>query len=205
MLTTTRCYKYEKTTDTQTTETQTISIAELHLQLHLQKERRLRSRLQYHTKRGHQYHSKGDIKQAAKSFNECIRISQKLLLSRHQQANESSGIELLFIASHNMAACCNLLASAKRGESILHALYTQLLKLCGHTSLSRNIRLEALSVLDKCLFSLASQMAYIGKYSEIQALIVHTEKLAEAISSDLSTNNSKPASSNPFISYDSLK
>lgn len=182
--------QHENTTATKTAETQAISTAPAHPQaIHLQKEQRLRSHLQYHADRGRQYHSKGAIKRAAESFNECIRISQQLLLSKHYQDQESSGIELLFIASHNMAACCNLLASAQQGEDILHQLYQQVITLCGDPSLTKGLRLEALAVLDKCLFSLASQMAYIGKYSEIQALITRTESFAENVSQALEKIN----------------
>lgn len=149
-----------------------------------QEEQRLRAHLQYYANRGRQYHAKGAIKKAAESFNECIRISRLLLLSK--ETNEDhSGLELLFIASHNMAACCNQLQAASEGEKILRDLYRQVVNLCENTDYHRDIRLEALSVLDKSLFSLASQMAYMGQLEPLQALINYTESLAEKINNEL--------------------
>jgi hypothetical protein len=151
----------------------------------LHEEERLRSHLHYYANRGRQYHNKGAIKKAADSFAECIRISKLLLFSNQRKGSELSGIELLFMASHNMAACCNQLRSASHGETILRELYVQVVSLCDGCHLSRQTRLEALSVLDKSLFSLASQMAYMGQTSEIQELIYKTESFAENVSKKL--------------------
>ena len=148
-------------------------------------EERLRAHIHYHANRGRQYHSKGALKKAADSFAECIRISKLLLLSNNHKTNELSGIELLFMASHNMAACCNQLRDARQGETILRELYTQVVSLCDSQQYNQAVRLEALSVLDKSLFSLASQMAYMGKASGIQTLIAKTEAFADSVSRKL--------------------
>ncbi|MGH1485965.1 MAG: hypothetical protein ACRBCI_07055, partial [Cellvibrionaceae bacterium] len=153
----------------------------------LHEEERLRSHIQYYANRGRQYHNKGALKKAADSFAECIRISKLLLLSNNYKTTELSGIELLFMASHNMAACCNQLREARQGEAILRELYTQVVSLCDSRHYSQSVRLEALSVLDKSLFSLASQMAYMGKASGIQELIAKTEAFADSVSKSLQT------------------
>ena len=151
----------------------------------LHQEQRLRSHLQYYANRGRQYHSKGAIKLASQAFSECIRISKQLLLSPNYSSDELSGIELLFMASHNMAACCNQLRSASLGEKILRELYAIVVELCETEHYPRELRLDALAVLDKSLFSLASQMAYMGKLASIRQLIDGTESFAERISKEM--------------------
>ncbi len=72
----------------------------------------------------------------------------------------------------------------KAKETLLHA-YQQCIWLCEHPDAARAIKLDALAVLDKSLFSLASQLAYMAQVESIQDLIIETDNFAQRIQNQL--------------------
>ncbi len=148
-------------------------------------DQRLYSYWCYYAEKGRSCHEQSSTKRALEAFQECIRISKLLLHCVNNKTREISGIELMFIASHNLAACHNQLHQASLGEIVLRELHTQIIDLCESLKNPRDLRLEALSVLDRSLFSLTSQLAYMGRLSEIHGLIENTETFADKVSKQL--------------------
>lgn len=148
-------------------------------------EQRLRQRWQRIYKKALELHGEGHIKAAAKRFSECLAIAQQLKLVPSTRTKQPSVFELSFMASHNLAACYNQLWSAADAEAILREHFTRVVKYCSDPMKPKKCRLDALANLDNSLFSLASQMAHIGKLAELQELIRVTEEFAEGIALQL--------------------
>jgi hypothetical protein len=154
-------------------------------------EKKLRSYWRYYANKGKDFHNRGLLKQAVTAFDECHLISKLLLksLGSHSQncarPQHCSGVELLFMSCHNLAACYNKLQLATNGENILRKFYSQIIDLCSNKSETRELRLEALSILDESLFSLASQLGYMGKTLEVRKLINQTCTFAQDFANDL--------------------
>jgi hypothetical protein len=151
----------------------------------IDEEQRLYAYWNFYITQGYRKHKEGCVKGAITAFQEGIRIGHLLLKLSHQNAQQFSAIDLLHTAAHNLAACYNQMGCASRGESLLHSIYQLVTEECDNPVTSKANRLEALTVLDKSLFSLISQRAYMGKVSNVHQLIKDTETLAERVSESL--------------------
>jgi len=144
----------------------------------------LRSYWRHYAGKAHVLHKSGKVKQAARLFTQCIAIAKCLLHTTsqnkdHSGQEQSSGIALHYFASHNLAACLNQLELGTRAEHTLRHTYQTIIDLCEAPSIKYEVKLDALSILDKSLFSLTSQLAYLGKVDQIHTLIMQTDHFAE--------------------------
>ena len=92
---------------------------------------------------------------------------------------------MLFQATHNLAACYNASGQNQSGTKTLTELHLYLTYTISNSTKERSQRLEALAILDRVLFSLASQLAYENQVTEIHKLIRLTEQVAEHASRQL--------------------
>ena len=134
---------------------------------------------QHYAEHGRHYKQQGHSLRAAEKFSECIRISQLLIDSKASLKGGNSACELLYFSSHNLSACFNCLHRASEAELKLRSVYKVLFEVMADSDLSKTLRLEALAVMDRCLFSLCSQLAYMGKISKLYQLIERTESLVK--------------------------
>ena len=139
----------------------------------------LRSYWLQNAAKAHTLHKNGNIKHAAVLFTQCVSIASKLVSTKSSNEAEQTGIELLYFASHNLSACQNLLRQGTNAEQTLRHVYYTIVELCEAPDVTYETRLEALAVLDKSLFSLTSQLAYLGKAEQIHALIFMTDAVAD--------------------------
>lgn len=145
----------------------------------------LRNYWRYYAARAHQFHKHGKISKAATLFSQCIQISDKLLHSPSKNDDRQSGIELFYFASHNLAACQNQLHQGTAAEHTLYTAYKTVIDLCENKQADNEVKLDALGILDKSLFSFISQLAYLGKVEPINAFIKKTDEFAEKMFSSL--------------------
>jgi hypothetical protein len=138
----------------------------------------LRSHWHHSATKAHTLHKNGHIERAVTLFTQCVSIASKLLHSKSPTQTEQSGIELLYFASHNLSACQNLLSQGTNAEHTLRHVYYTIVELCEAPNITYETKLDALSVLDKSLFSLTSQLAYLGKVEQIHPLILVTDAVA---------------------------
>lgn len=138
----------------------------------------LRSHWHHNSAKAHTLHKNGNIELATALFTQCVSIASKLLRSKSPNGTEQSGIELLYFASHNLSACQNLLRQGTNAEHTLRHAYYTIVELCEAQDITYDTKLDALAVLDKSLFSLTSQLAYLGKVEQIHALILVTDTVA---------------------------
>lgn len=148
----------------------------------------LRSYWRYYAGKAHALHKNGKAKQAIKLFAQCISIAN-CLLHKKIEHTQQSGIELHYFASHNLAACQNQLQLGTDAEHTLRQSYQTIINLCSEPKVHYETKLDALSVLDKSLFSLTSQLAYLGKIGEIHELIAQTDQFAEKTMSILNSGS----------------
>lgn len=153
----------------------------------------LRSRLLNYCKsaldKGRQHHAKGLLDKAIFCFLEAVQLSYGLTSNNHtSHENPFAGIEMYYTASHNLASCYNQQNDWLRAEIILRNCHEKIISLAEDTNKSRELRLESLCVLKRSLFSLASQLAFMNKPSEIHELINHTETIADNLQQALGIN-----------------
>jgi hypothetical protein len=139
----------------------------------------LRSFWYHNAVKAHKLHKNGEIKHAIVLFTQCVSIASKLLHTKSPNEAGQSGIELLYFASHNLSACQNIFHQGTNAEHTLRHVYYTITEFCESPEISYQTKLDALAVLDKCLFSLTSQLAYLGKADQIRSLIVVTDAIAE--------------------------
>lgn len=151
----------------------------------------------YYTSKGRENHSKGHLKEAASYFLEAVRIGRALIVDEltKGKVSEQQGVELLYIASHNLASCYNGQNQSTKGESILKECHDCIIAISMDATKSNELRLESLCVLKKSLFSFASQLAYMNKPADIHSLIDKTEKIANTLQRQLALSDYKNGSS----------
>lgn len=144
----------------------------------------------YYASKGRESHLNGRLRQATDYFIESVRIGKALVLDelKDSKKNQQHGIELLYIASHNLASCYNGQNKSTQGEDILKECHDAIITISMDNSYSNTLRLEALCVLKKSLFSLSSQLAYMNKPAEIHSLINKTEQIATCLQKQLLSN-----------------
>jgi hypothetical protein len=130
-------------------------------------------------------HHQKDFDKATRHFTESLFISKELTQYFFEHYSTNSGISLFYLSSHNLAASLNTQYKALEAKNILFDLHEQLIKVCTDSKMPTKLRLEALSYLDKSLFSLSSQLAYINEVDTIYALLLRTEKIASICSAEL--------------------
>ncbi len=115
---------------------------------------------------------------AAAYFADSLTVS-KALKERFFNNNEnSSGIGMLYFSSHNLSACLNANQKSLEAKHVLLELHEYLIEVVTNRFKSKKLRIEALSYLDKSLFSLSSQLGYINEVENIHGLIRQTEEIA---------------------------
>lgn len=133
---------------------------------------------QYFNAAAYQAHKQNKYAQATKHFQKSLSLSLELKENFFEINTKKSGIELYYFSAHNLAACLNTQQKGIVAKDTLLALHNYLIELVTNQFKPRILRMEALSFLDKSLFSLSSQLAYLNKVENIHALITHTETIA---------------------------
>lgn len=144
---------------------------------------RLRSRWYEYAEQAHKLNKQGQHRECIKLFERCIDISLNLITA--DKYSTTNAVSLYYYSSHNLAACYNQIQKAKQGETLLRNVYEFIVLVCQNKALPRELRLDALASLDKSLFSLSAQLAYMGKTAGIHPLIRETEKIAETCMMEL--------------------
>jgi hypothetical protein len=140
----------------------------------------------FHIQKGYQKHKGGCIPAALKAFQEGVKVGLLIMNLKQNEDCDFNAMDLIYTASHNLAACYNKLGHASKGETILDQTYQLIVKQCGNDQLTQSKRLEALTTLDKSLFSLISQRAYMGNLINIHKLIKDTERFAVSVVNSIS-------------------
>ena len=125
---------------------------------------------------GSQCHQQRSFAQAIACFIKALKTSESLVTKSN--SHPLNGIEMAYSASHNLAACYNSCGKGMAGKQVLQRLHEQLMAITQHAQYSRGLRLNALAFLDKSLFSLASQLAYMNQVDSIHTIISDTEAIA---------------------------
>ncbi len=133
---------------------------------------------QFHQHQGYQYHQKSQYQKAVISFRTSQDIAWKLVMADDKACSQDCW-DMLFNASHHLAASYNSMGHNKQATDLLHHLHQHLLLVIADTFRQRAQRLCALAILDNTLFSLTSQLAYENRVTEIHKAIATTEALAE--------------------------
>lgn len=133
---------------------------------------------QYFNAAAYQAHKQKKYAQATKHFEKSLSLSQELKEHFFEINTKKSGIELYYFSTHNLAACLNTQQKGIAAKDTLLKLHNYLIELITNQFKPRMLRVEALSFLDKSLFSLSSQLAYLNKVENIHTLITHTETIA---------------------------
>lgn len=123
----------------------------------------------------HQAYQLKNYPLAAKYFAHSVEISKEL---KEYFFTDNSGIGMLYSSSHNLSACLNANKKSLEAKHVLLDLYEYLIEVITNRFKKNKIRIEALSYLDKSLFSLSSQLGYINEVENIHMLIRQTEKVA---------------------------
>ncbi|ODS23220.1 hypothetical protein AB835_09995 [Candidatus Endobugula sertula] len=131
------------------------------------------------------FHQHKNFKHAVTHFKISISISKRIKENLPHLSHQKSGLEMLYISSHNLAACYNSEGQCTKATQTLEELHTCLMNISCHPNKIRALRLEALANLDKSLFSLCSQLAYMNRLNEIHEIIMQTECLADHVSNEL--------------------
>jgi hypothetical protein len=132
-----------------------------------------------------QAHLQKDMANAAHYFKKSLSVSRLIKECFFNDALKPSGISLLYISSHNLAASLNSQNKGLLAKSILVECHEYLMTTCANRFKPKKLRLEALAYLDKSLFSLSSQLGYINEVNNIHRLIVRTERAANITSQSL--------------------
>ena len=123
----------------------------------------------------YQAYSMKNYSLAAKHFSHSVEMSKEL---KEYFFTDNSGISMLYSSSHNLSACLNANKKSLEAKHVLLELHEYLIEVITNRFKKNKIRLEALSHLDKSLFSLSSQLGYINEVENIHALIRRTETIA---------------------------
>ena len=134
---------------------------------------------------GHQHHQQGLFSKAIAYFSASSTIAKQLQEQSISNNVKKSGLEMLYISSHNLAACYNACNKSQAATDTLRELHRTLINMASNKYKKRALRLEALANLDKSLFSLASQLGYINQVDEIHNIIMSTEHIAANVSEEL--------------------
>lgn len=134
---------------------------------------------------GHQHHKRGMFSKAIAFFSASSTIAKQLQEESINNIVKKSGLEMLYISSHNLAACYNAYNKSQEATETLRELHRTLSNMASNKYQKRSLRLEALANLDKSLFSFASQLGYINHTEEIHDIIMSTEHIAANVSKEL--------------------
>jgi len=142
---------------------------------------------QYYSDKGRNFHTKGMLKEASHYFLESVRVAQALIFDdiHRNPDGKYSGIEMLYIASHNLASCHNQQNDMAEGELVLRTCHREISELAINKKHSKALRLESLCVLERSLFSLASQLAFMNKPAQVHRLIDETGKVVDGLQQQL--------------------
>ena len=136
----------------------------------------------------YQAHKQKKYALAVEHFKKCFAISKALREHFFDLQTQKSGIELFYFSAHNLSACLNSQQQGVTAKETLLELHNYLIEITTNQTKPRLLRIEALSFLDKSLFSLSSQLAFLNKIESIHTLIQHTESIAVAASNGLFEN-----------------
>ncbi|GAA6153092.1 hypothetical protein [Pseudoteredinibacter isoporae] len=130
---------------------------------------------------GTQSHHAADYQTSCQRFQAGIEISQMLLA----QCPCPAMITMRVIAGHNLSASYVAQGRNQYAENTLYATHEEICALCQDGRLQRCVRLEALSQLKTTLFSLTSQLGYMGKSEHLHDAITEAEAIAECTAQQL--------------------
>lgn len=130
-------------------------------------------------------HHNRDHKTAQHLFLQAKAIATEQLDSCQQSAQSHklwrgfSVVDMLVIANHNL--CASLCAQQKipDAEHCLKKLHNVVSQLCINPLIGRELRVDALANLDRCLFSLTKVLSDLGLFDRIQKTIENTESTAD--------------------------
>jgi hypothetical protein len=132
---------------------------------------------QYYSQ-AYQAHRAKKITLAIDYFTKSLSISETLIDYFFDDYPANSGIAMMYSSSHNLSACLNIQHQALEAKRVLLAFHDRLIDILCNTFKPKPLRLEALAYLDKSLFSVTSQLAYINEVENIHAIILKTETVA---------------------------
>jgi hypothetical protein len=139
---------------------------------------------------GNSAHKQQQFTKAAAYFEKCIEICTEML--RQKLFKEGRLVktlpEMLYQASHNLAACHNAMGRGLFAKNILTKLHNHFIHIAGCPNHTRSVRLDVLAHIDQSLFSLTSQLAYLNQVNEIHSIIVKTEDIVTVVSKHLLSN-----------------
>lgn len=130
---------------------------------------------------GTQCHQAAEYQSSCEYFQAGVEISQMLLSKQPCPAM----IAMRVIAGHNLSASYVAQGRNQFAESTLYAAHAEICALCQNDILKRCVRLEALSQLKTTLFSLTSQLGFMGKSVHLHEVITEAESIAEQTAQQL--------------------
>lgn len=143
------------------------------------------SQWEKHIAQGYKNHSKREMAQAINNFSKSLALSEEVRECFFADPITKSGIAMMYSSSHNLAASLNTQHKALQAKHILLSFHEHLVEILLNPFKAKKLRFEALSYLDKSLFSVSSQLAYINEVENIHALILRTEEIATKVSKQL--------------------
>jgi hypothetical protein len=132
---------------------------------------------QYYSQ-AYQAHKAKKFTLARDYFSKSLAISEELIEHFFEDHSANSGIDMMYSSCHNLSACLNIQHQALEAKEVLLAFHDSLIDILRNTFKPKQLRLEALAYLDKSLFSVTSQLAYINEVENIHSVILKTESVA---------------------------
>jgi len=132
---------------------------------------------EYLNHEGRRSHKSNQIKHAIHYFEQAAQVSvyMRYFIPKHPEVY--SGLYMAYMSNHNLAACYNSNQQCAKGKEVLLELHNNLMTITANRFNPKALRLEALAIIDKSLFSLVSQLAYLNDTSDIHSYIKETDIL----------------------------
>ncbi len=140
---------------------------------------------EYYNHEGRRLHKTNNIEKATRYFEKAVTVSMEMKYFVPQHPDIYSGLYMSYMTVHNLAACYNRAHQCAKGKAILIHLHNELMTTIANRFNEKSLRLEALSIIDKSLFSLISQLAYLNDTKDIHSYIKETEILVGKTSKQL--------------------
>lgn len=140
-------------------------------------------------KSGYIAHSQQQFQKAARHFGAACQVACTILekpsgsLYRHTLRDNT--VTMLVKAFQNMAVSYCAEKNYGEAESVLSQVHDQLLSLLLNPDTERRIKIDALSYLDKTLFTLTAILGSLGRTAEVHEVIELTEGIAETAAQQL--------------------
>ena len=130
-------------------------------------------------------HQNCDHKAAQHLFSRAEAVATLQLDACQQSAQSNklwrgfSVVDMLVIANHNLSASLCAQKKTPDAEHCLKKLHSLVSQLCINPLIGRELRIDALANLDRCLFSLTKVLNDLGLFDHIHRTIENTELTAD--------------------------